>query len=117
MCARIAALRRREVAGFVRVDDRGVLGREVGATLELAAADHLHHQVDRQLPVEAREQRVAGEIDLVLVEGGVRGVPLGVRDGLGGRLVQLAEAAQPVAVRRRPMALSAACSSSASRTS
>ncbi len=98
MCALIASLRRLEVAGLVRVDDRAVLGREVRAALELAAADHLHHQVDRELAVEAREQRVAGEVDLVLVEGGVRRVPLGVRDGLGGRLVQLAEAAQLVAV-------------------
>ena len=96
MCARIAASCGLEVARLVRVDDRGVLGRQVCAALELAAADHLHHQVHRQLAVEAREQGVAGEIDLVLVEGGVRGVPLGVRDGLGGRLVQLAEAAQAV---------------------
>ena len=96
MCARIAVARRLEVAGLVRVDDRAVLVRQVRAALELAAADHLHHQVDREVAVEARQERVAGEVDLVLVEGGVRRVPLGVRDGLGGRLVQLAEAAQLV---------------------
>ena len=84
-------LRRRQVAGGERVHDRAVLDRQVRARLQPAAADHLHHQVDRELPVEAREERVAGEVDLMLVEGRVRGVPLLVGDGRGRRLQQLAE--------------------------
>ena len=63
-----------------RLDDRAVLRHEVLAALEPPAADHLHHQVDRELAVEAREELVPGEVDLGLVEGGVRGVPLLVRD-------------------------------------
>ena len=89
--------RRPEIARLEGVDDRAVLGREVRAALELAAPDHLHHQVDGEVAVEAGEQRVRREVDLVLVEGGVRGVPARVRDGRDGLLVQLPEAAQLVA--------------------
>src|SRR5262245_2703687 len=81
-----------EIARLERFDDAGVLGHEVLASLEPAAADHLHHQVHRELAVERREQRVAREVDLVLVEGGVRRVPFGVRDGGNRRVQELAEA-------------------------
>ena len=84
-CARGSPARRVEVGRLVRVHDRPVLGRQVRAALELAAADHLHHQVHREVAVEAGEQRVAGQVDLVLVEGGVGRVPLRVRDGAAVR--------------------------------
>ena len=92
--------RRPEIGGLECIDDRAVLGREVRATLELASADHLHHQVDREIAVEAGEQCVRRKVDLVLVEGGVGRVPARVRDGGDGRFVQLPEAAQ--ARRGRP---------------
>ena len=81
-----------EVARREALDDPAVLGDEVRVALDLPAADHLHHQVHGQLAVEAREQRVAGEVDLVLVERGVRCVPLLVRDRGVGRVEQLGEA-------------------------
>src|SRR6187431_3235728 len=62
-----------ELAGRERVDDVAMLGNEVLVTLDAAAADHLHHQVDGELPVEARQERIAGEVDLVFVEGRVGG--------------------------------------------
>src|SRR5262245_32088931 len=43
-----------QVAELECIDDRCVLGGEVGTALEAPAADHLHHQVHRQLAVEAR---------------------------------------------------------------
>ena len=52
------------VARLEARDDRLVLGDEVLVALDAAAADHLHHQVDGELAVEAREQRVAREVDL-----------------------------------------------------
>ncbi len=64
-----------EVAVLDRVDDRAVLGGEVLATLDPAAAHDLHHQVDRQLAVVRGQQVVPGELDLELVEVGVGGVP------------------------------------------
>ena len=100
------------------LDDLAVLRDEVRVALDAAAADHLHQQVHRQLAVEAREQRVAGEVDLELVEGGVRGVPLLVRDR--GRRSPRAASRKRVRARPRsirPTVRSAACSSSASRTS
>ena len=48
----------------------------------------------REVAVEAGEQRIAGEIDLVFVEGGVGPIPIRVRDGCRGCRVQLAEATQ-----------------------
>ena len=48
--------------------------------------DHLHHQVHRELPVEPGQHRVAGQVDLVLVERRVRGVPFLLRDRGLGRL-------------------------------
>ena len=71
-----------------------VLGDEVRVTLDVAPADHLHHQVHGELPVEAREERIAGEIDLVLVERCVGGIPLLVRDRGVGALEELGEAGQ-----------------------
>ena len=92
MCSRIARSRAAQLAGVECLDDAPVLGDEVRVPLDVPAADHLHHQVHGQLAVEAREERVSGEVDLVLVEGGVRGVPLLVRDrGVGG-VEQLGEA-------------------------
>ena len=84
--------------------------------LDPAAADDLHHQVHGQLAVEAREERVPGEVDLVLVERGVRGVPLLVRDRGVGRLERAGEPRERL-VLDAPDARSAASSSSASRTS
>jgi hypothetical protein len=83
-----------EVAGRDRLDDAAVLGDEVLVALDVAAADHLHHEVHRQLAVEAREQRVPREVDLVLVERRVRGIPLLVRDRRVGCREQLGEAVE-----------------------
>ena len=58
MCVLIAELRRCEVARLERVDDRAVLPGEVLAALEPAAANHLHHQVHGQLPIDVREHLV-----------------------------------------------------------
>ncbi len=80
MCSRIARCGGSRSPAGERLDDPAVLGDEVRMALDVAAADHLHHQVDGQLAVEPREQRVTGEVDLVLVERRVRRVPLLVRD-------------------------------------
>src|SRR5207342_709952 len=85
VCANRAS-RAVRVAGLERLDDAPVLGDEVLVTLETAAAYDLHHQVHGQLPVEARELRVAGEIDLILVECRVRRVPFRVRDRVRSRI-------------------------------
>ena len=71
-----------------------MLAGQVLAALELAAADHLHHQVHRQLPVHMREHPVAREVDLELVEGSVRGVPFLLRDRRFRLLHQRPEAAE-----------------------
>src|SRR6476469_8283776 len=59
-------LRRGEIARFERVDDCAMLPCEVLPTLEPPTADHLHPQVDGQLPVDVREHLVRSEIDLEL---------------------------------------------------
>ena len=92
MCSRIARSARSEVALGERLDDAAVLGDEVRMALDVAAADDLHHQVDGELAVEPREQSVVREVDLVLVERGVRSVPFVVRDRGVRRLEQLVEA-------------------------
>src|SRR6476619_622720 len=69
-------LRCTNVAGGEGLDDVPVLGDEVVVAFDVPAADDLHHQVDGQLAVEARQERVPGEVDLVLVESGVRCIPL-----------------------------------------
>ena len=113
----IAAARPLAVARLEARDDRLVLGDEVLVALDAAAADHLHHQVDRELAVEAREEPVAREVDLRLVEGRVGRVPLLVRDRVDRRARGAAgdrRSARPTAV---STATSAAWSSSARRTS
>ena len=100
MCVLIASCAAGEVARLERVDDRAVLAREVLATLEPAAADHLHHQVHGQLAVDVREHLVAGEIDLELVEGRVGGIPFLLRDRRLGLLHQGPEAIELRAVDR-----------------
>ena len=79
-----------------RIDDATVLRDEVRMALDVSATDHLHHQIDRELAIEAREERVSREVDLELVERGVRHVPLVVGDRRVGRLEQLGEAGEPV---------------------
>src|SRR6185436_10615348 len=83
-----------ELASRERVDDVAVLGDEVLMALDVAPANHLHHQVDRELPVEARKECIAGEVDLVLVEGRVGRIPLLVRDRSVGSLQERGEAGQ-----------------------
>ena len=91
-CAqRIAVSTAAEVARCERLDDPAVLGDEVRVPLDAATAEDLHHQVHRQVAVEAGEERVSGKVDLVLVERGVRGVPLLVRDRLLGRVRERGE--------------------------
>jgi len=51
-----------------------VLGHEVPVTFDAPSADDLHQQVHRELSVEAGKQGVSGEVDLMLVESGVRRV-------------------------------------------
>ena len=80
MCVLIASCAAARSPAVEGVDDRAVLAGEVLATLEPAAANHLHHQVHGQLPIDVREHLVRGEIDLELVEGGVGGIPLLLRD-------------------------------------
>ena len=48
MCARIAVRAASRSPASYASTIAAVLGRQVGAALELAAADHLHHQVDRR---------------------------------------------------------------------
>ena len=117
MCVLIACCAAGEIAGVEGIDDRAMLAGEVLAALEPAAADHLHHQVHRQLAIDVREHLVAGEIDLELVERGVGRVPLLLRDRRLGLLHQRAEAVELRAGRPTPTVRSAACSSSARRTS
>ena len=94
-----------ELSGRERVDDVAMLGDEVRVTLDVATADHLHHQVHGELPVEAREERIARDVDLVLVERCVGGIPLLVRDRSVRSLEELGEAGQlrrvEAAARRR----------------
>ena len=95
MCVRIACWAAGRSRGLEGLHDRPVLAGEVLAALEPAAADHLHHQVHRQLPVDVREHRVAGEVDLELVEGGVRRVPFLLGDRRLRLLHQRPEAVEP----------------------
>jgi hypothetical protein len=83
-----------DVSALECLHDPAVLGDEVRMALDVPAPDDLHHQVHRELAVEAGEQRVSGEVDLVLVEGRVRRVPLPVRDGVGRRVEERAERLQ-----------------------
>jgi len=85
-------------------------------TLDPACADHLHHQVHRELAIEPREERVSREVDLMLVESRIRGVPLLVGDRCRRVSKKRLERVQRRIV-GRPTVRSAARSSSASRTS
>ena len=67
--------RGRDVRLRERLNDACVLGHEVSVTFDAPSADDLHQQVHRELSVEAGKQGVSGEVDLILVEGGVRRVP------------------------------------------
>jgi hypothetical protein len=109
-------LRGANVAAGERLDDVPVLRDEVRVALDVPAADDLHHQVDGQLAVEARQERVPGEVDLVLVESGVRRIPLLVRDRRVRRLERIAKARDERGS-SPGIACSAARSSRARRTS
>ena len=117
MCVRIACCVRGQIAGLERLHDRAMLAGEVLAALELAAADHLHHQVHRQLPVHVREHAVACEVDLELVERRIGRIPLLLRDRRLRFLHQRPEALEVASRSTAPTVRSAAWSSSASRTS
>ena len=69
-----------ELSDLEGFDDPPVFRDEVRVPLDVAAADHQHHLVHGELAVEAREERVFREVDLVLVERSVCRVPLLVRD-------------------------------------
>ena len=58
-CSRIARSARGEVAGGEGLDDAPMLRDEVRVAFDVPAADDLHHQVHRELAVEARQERVA----------------------------------------------------------
>ncbi len=117
MCVRIACWVCRQVAGLEGLDDRAMLACQILASLEPAAADHLHHQVHRQLPVRCgRASRCRRG------RSGTRGrrrspCPIPPARSPPPTPPSGPESGRGAPDRRLPTVRSAACSSSASRTS